>query len=254
MYNKYKPAVILLLLTTGTAIFNACHPVYHLASIEKHSTQVQPGEIDNDMDAVIAPYRDKLQASMDEVIGQCAKTMIKERPESTLGNWFGDALKTMADRTSSKPVDFAVQNFGGIRVSNLVKGPVRVGTIYELMPFDNYLVIVSLDSSALLKLINQMASSDGWPISKEATYVIRDGQAENLRIDGRPVDGTRMYRIAMPDYIANGGDNCDFLKDYPQEQSGELIRDGLIQFVRDETKAGHPLSAALDGRIKIIKQ
>lgn len=238
----------LLVLVTG------CKPVYHLARIEKESQSVQPGNIDQEMDATIAPYRAQLTDAMETVIGQCTKTMVKERPESTLSNWFGDALVAIGNTASSKPVDFAVQNFGGIRISNLTAGPVKVGTIYELMPFDNYLVILTLDSAELVQFINHMAATGGWPISRGIHYAIRDGHAENILFEGKPIDASRTYRVALPDYVANGGDNCDFLKDNPQEQTGLLIRDGLIEYVKAETKKGHAIEAVKDGRIKIINQ
>ena len=253
MFKRYKGLshtvffIILVLLAS-------CKPVYHLAKVEKSSQSVQPGAIDTKVDQSIAPYRNQLTEAMETVIGRCTKTMIKDRPESPLGNWFGDALVAIANTVSSSPVDFAVQNFGGIRISNLTAGPVKVGTIYELMPFDNYLIILTLDSTELIQFINHMAASGGWPISKGITYSIRDGHAENILLNGEAIRGDRGYRVALPDYVANGGDNCDFFKDNPQETTGLLIRDGLIQYVKEETEKGHTIDAVKDGRVKLINE
>ena len=62
------------------------------------------------------------------------------------------------ERLLGEPVDFAVINYGGMRIPAIPKGPITRGKIFELMPFDNLLVVVRLDVSILTQFINHMAA------------------------------------------------------------------------------------------------
>ena len=203
-----------------------------------------------DIVALIDPYKMELDERMAEPIGYVAEAMPKARPESTLGNWLADLLAEQANRLSTQPVDFAIQNYGGIRIPELPAGPLNVGKVYELMPFDNMLVILELDVELLRTFCNQMAADGGWPQSAALRYVINDQQAEDIRINGEPIKSGTTYRVALPDYIANGGGDCDFLVEQEQENTGRLIRDLIIEHVRAQgSTAGDPINSQLDGRL-----
>lgn len=206
-------------------------------------------DTDEGVDQMIAPYYEILAKEMNEVIGEVAHSMTKRKPESTLGNWVSDVIKAEANKQRDRPIDFAVQNYGGIRVNEIAKGPIQVKKIYELMPFDNLLVVLEVPGSLLKKFIHHMAAGDGWPISDGLSYEIVDEQASNILVNGEQIDERRNYSFALPDYIANGGDNCSFLSDIKQEQYG-TIRDAIISQVRDYTKRGETLSAEILGRVK----
>jgi magnesium transporter len=68
---------------------------------------------------------------MNEVIGECALSLEKMKPEGTLNNWVTDVMKTEAERASGKPVDFALSNYGGIRINTLPAGPVTKGRSFD---------------------------------------------------------------------------------------------------------------------------
>ncbi len=99
------------------------------------------------LDSIIAPYKAKLDSKMNEVIGY-VDYMNKQKPESTLGNWVADIIADKAAEITGKKIDFAVQNYGGLRISEIPKGPITVGKIYELMPFENFVTIISAKGAA----------------------------------------------------------------------------------------------------------
>jgi len=59
-----------------------------------------------------------------------------------------------------------------------------------------------------------------------------------------------MYVAAIPDYIANGGDNMIFLKDVKTTNTNALIRDLLINNIRFNTSQGRNIKSNPTPRIK----
>ena len=188
---------------------------------------------ENDVHAFIDPYRDEMNSEMMKIIGEMPEDLIKARPNSNMGNWFADALLTEAQRSNPHSIDFAVQNYGGLRIPSLASGPLTKGKIYELMPFDNMLVVLELNAEKTRMLLDKIASLGGWPVSRNLKFRIKDGKAMDILIHNEPLDPNKSYRVAMPDYIANGGDNCDFLIDVPQDNSGIFIREVIIEHLEN---------------------
>ncbi len=200
------------------------------------------------VDSIIAPYKAKLDSKMNEVIGY-AEYMNKQRPESTLGNWVADVVAEKAAEISGQKIDFAVQNYGGLRIPEVTKGPVTLGKIYELMPFQNFVTIVTANGNVTKQFFDRMAQYGGWPISKGVKYKIKDGKPVDITINGKPFDTYSTYTIALPDYIANGGDKCFFFKDQKKNITAKLIRDVLIEAVKEANAKGKPISSKIEGRV-----
>ena len=212
--------------------FSGCK-IYHTAGVDVQTIRMEVGSVEAapDIEAMILPYREELSVVMDEVIAYNSAMMEKGRPESSLTNWVCDALMSAAVQHFDN-VDFAVQNYGGIRIRSLAQGDVTVGKIFELMPFDNMMIVLTMDSSEVHELCHRMAGSGGWPVSKELNYVIDSEQATAVNISGDPLSSRRTYRVVISDYIANGGDRLHFLRDLPREDKGVLIRDALLDMAR----------------------
>ena len=204
---------------------------------------------DVEVESMIEPYRGQMEAQMNEVLGTCAEQLFKEKPEGTLGNWLCDVIAEQAARVSGTPVDFAVQNYGGIRIGSLPQGPVTLGRVFEIMPFDNLVVILHMNGSELMEFLNHMAADDGWPVSGGLHYQIAGGKATYVTIGGEPLDNDRIYHFALPDFIANGGDNCFFLMEAPRTEMGYLVRDAIVDGVRELAKDGQEIRAQKEGRV-----
>jgi 2',3'-cyclic-nucleotide 2'-phosphodiesterase (5'-nucleotidase family) len=187
---------------------------------------------------------------MEEIIGRCEEDLVKNKPSSNLTNWFADALLDGTQKLVNDTIDFAIQNYGGLRIPILSKGDVTVGEIYELMPFDNTIYVLKLDGFQIQQLLDHIAAAGGWPISKTVRFDIAYGHAKNVTIKGRNLDTLKLYQVAIPDYLANGGDNLVFLKDIQALQTGKLIRDIIISEVRLLSAHGLPIPSLNDQRIK----
>lgn len=235
------------------SILLSCSKTIHVANtkVSGYEMDDQTASPDQRIEALISPYRKELEKEMNQVIGEVSARMEKRKPESTLGNWVADVIQESASGHNGQKVDFALQNYGGIRVGSVSPGPITRGKVFEIMPFDNLISILELPGATVDSLVDRCARSGGWPVSKGLRFKIRNGKPFAVTIGGKPLDLDRTYRVAMPDYIANGGDRMDFLKGVPRFDMDYLIRDALIDFILAEQKAGRAIHAMLDGRIVI---
>jgi 2',3'-cyclic-nucleotide 2'-phosphodiesterase (5'-nucleotidase family) len=244
----------LLSITIAAALlWTACSPkhTYRIAELRTSNVKIDAdiNQADSGLYFMLVPYRDSLNKTMNKVIAQAANTLTKDKPESTLGNLLADATATMAAHYSGMTVDAAFINYGGIRVPSLSEGPVTVGHVYEIMPFDNYLVILPLKGSLLKEFITAVSRSGGWPLSGMSFSINKDGLPENIMIRGKNCDDNTIYNVAMSDYIANGGDNMHMLKDAEQFNTGVLLRDAFLHFFTEKGNKGEFIDASIEGRI-----
>jgi 2',3'-cyclic-nucleotide 2'-phosphodiesterase (5'-nucleotidase family) len=237
-------SLILFILLTG------CSKVLHWSRAEPQFYPVDSTSVDSTVVRMIQPYSGVLSSEMNVVIGNCAQPLQKERPEGTLNNWVADAMKTEAEKYAGTETDFAVSNYGGIRIPTLAAGPVTIGKIYEVMPFDNLLVILEMPGSVVQVFLDHMAADGGWPVSRELRFTISDQRATDITIGGLPLDTGRVYRVVVSEYIANGGDARNYLMDLPRQLLGYLVRDALINNVHAFTAAGQSVNAEKDGRVR----
>ncbi len=202
---------------------------------------------DSSMSAFLSTYRDSVSKSMNVVVGFSVSGLSKHQPESGLGNFMCDALKTIGETVFGQHIDAAFVNYGGVR-SYLPKGNITVGNIFELMPFDNILVLQRVKGDSLLSFLNHIADKNGWPLSG-VTMGISNKKAANVLINGNPISADSTYTIANSDYVANGGDNTNMLKVFPKISRGYLVRDALLTYIKLLTDNGKSIDAKIEKRI-----
>lgn len=206
---------------------------------------------DSVMEAMLAPFRAQLDRDMSEVMARVARPLALYQPESPLGNLLADLMLEEARDRFPAPVDAALLNHFGIRQPLLPEGDMTIRQAYELLPFDNYLVLVALDGAMVDTLSRWIAHKGGWPVSESWRYQPGEGDEVRIRIGGQVVEPGRTYYIAMPDYIANGGDGCAFLRPLPRTESTALLRDILIARGKDRMAKGILLDGQTDGRYNL---
>lgn len=171
---------------------------------------------------------------MKEVIGELSVDMkrLKTEPETLLGNFASDlsllyvnmSLDSLEQDTHA---DMAILNFGGLRTS-WAKGPITREMVFELMPFENNLVVIEMDSSDMMTMANYLAKSGGQPVSN-LTLEIKEGKPNRLFINNLELSN-RTYRVVTSDYLANGGDSMDFFVGKKQIPYIKL-RDAIMWYV-----------------------
>jgi 2',3'-cyclic-nucleotide 2'-phosphodiesterase (5'-nucleotidase family) len=189
---------------------------------------------------ILVNYRNRINLIMNDSIGFNSEILEKKKPNCGLGHVITDAIMEACSQKQIA-VDAAVVNYGGIRIPSMSVGKVTLGSIYELMPFDNQIVVLRLSGAAVDSLCQHIAAGGGWPVSSELSFHIHQERAEEIQIRNKPIHQNLFYYIAMSDYIANGGDKCNFLIPYVQTKTNILVRDGIVSWVKSRTKNAQPL-------------
>jgi 2',3'-cyclic-nucleotide 2'-phosphodiesterase (5'-nucleotidase family) len=233
----------------------SCSP--HL-SVNQISTanipiNVQMASIDSSVLSIVKPYHDSIEHDLSKLVTVSDSPLIKGKPESKLTNLMADILFEFGTSYCSslklnvKP-DLSYINSGGIRAS-LPKGEITVGRMFELMPFENEVVLIRISGSSVQKMADRIASRGGEGIAG-MKLGIRDLKPVNLQVGGAAIDTTASYWLVTNDYIANGGDQMSmFLNPIDRINTKMKIRDLLIQNLSDRYKKEGVLSVKLDGRI-----
>lgn len=231
-------------------VLYSCHTAYQSQSVQykdyriKNSTDSSSSEIN----ALLRPYADSVNKSMNDVIATAGMLLEKKQPEGTLGNVLADAMYIMATKKYQVKVDAAFINFGGIRLPSIAPGAITRGKVFEVAPFDNIIVLLKIDGKTMRQFLNHIASKGGWPCAG-ISYQIKNKQAENILIGGLPINEDASYTTAMVDYVANGGDDCDMLKSIPQQNNGFLFRDAVLEYFTGLNKEGKQITAAIEKRV-----
>ena len=128
------------------------------------------------------------------------------------------------------------------------EGEISVGTLYELSPFENLIVLLRFDGAQILHLADELAVEGGEPISG-LRMTIENGRAKNVSVGGAPVDPARMYWVSTNNWLADGGGPMATLWQ-PRERidTGSLLREVFIRIL-EQREFVEPLS---DGRIRRI--
>ncbi|MDD3079421.1 MAG: 5'-nucleotidase C-terminal domain-containing protein [Paludibacter sp.] len=197
----------------------------------------------------LKPIKKELDRKMNVVIGHAAETMKGHAPESLLSNFSADVYRQAATQYLDSTVDIAIVNLGGLRTT-VPAGDITIGKIFELMPFENELVILWLKGDKLYDLM-QFFASIGGEGETGIRMTIRDKKAVDITINGEPLDKNKVYTIATNDYLAGGNDKMVQLATYQKRvDTGIKIRDMLIDYIKNETANGREINSELDGRIQ----
>ncbi|MDP1762845.1 MAG: 5'-nucleotidase [Sediminibacterium sp.] len=242
--SPYTLLIIFFAVSCGTS-YQATTLTYEGYRIEKSAAA------DSSLVKMLQPYAATLNITMNKVIGFSNSNLFAKQPESGLGNFMADAIKLMAEKKFGKKVDAGFVNQGGIR-SYISKGNITVGKIFELMPFDNLVVLQELKGSILQQFLDKTAADGGWPVSVGVTMGIKNKKAIQVQIGGKAIDPEATYVIANSDYVANGGSDCEMLRRIPKQDKGYLMRDALIDYVTTFTKQGIPVDYTIENRVVYV--
>lgn len=207
-------------------------------TVDSNSPQANPK-----LDSLIAPYRRAMIAEFSQVIGSSKNELLTNRNSMTLGFWICDELIQYAQKPTvvkqGDPV-FAMINYGGLR-SDIPAGPITVGTIYKVMPFDNRISFLKLAVDKLKEIESYLKKSGGEPIGG---FRIEKGQ---LVVPDSTCYQKGYFWMITSDFLANGGDKMTFF-DNPLERidTHELLRD----FILNRVKQGGEIGNEDNGRIE----
>lgn len=173
---------------------------------------------DESVEAFIEPYRVQIDKEMNRVLAYAPNSMFKTdtKLNTAIGNMMADAVYTLANpllqETENQPIDLVVLNFGGIR-SGINAGEVTTRTAYEIMPFENEVVVALLGYDEMLALIDYLVTRKvAHPISGLVIELTKEGNLHSATINSEALDEHKIYAVATSDYLLTGGDQMAFFE------------------------------------------
>lgn len=190
----------------------------------------------------ISPYRDNVNKNLDSIISFAPDTYSKTDGElnTAIGNLMADAVfsesNPVFNKRTGKNIDFVLLNHGGIRAI-ISQGNITTRTAYEVMPFENSVVVVALKGKQINELFTYLSKAKrAHPVSKQVELLLdEDFNIKKALVNGKKVSEDETYYVATNDYLYNGGDRMTFF--HPNDSLYTLdykIRNVLIDYFKKE--------------------
>lgn len=199
------------------------------------SDSIQP---DAAIQEYIKPFKENIDRQMDSVLAYAPKTLSKGDSEynTAIGNMMADAVMEFTNpvfkQRTGKEIDAVLLNHGGIR-SILREGPVTMRAAFEIMPFENSVVVVEISSEKAKEMFDYLKLGKAHPISGMQITLNKNGSLQSATLGNENVTPGNTYFIATNDYLQQGGDGMDFLADpVSLEVLDYKIRNVLIDYFK----------------------
>ena len=250
---KLKPTSVLLISALLCLHLAAQSPSQKAEVIPISAAIAEDAEIQK----VIAPFAAEIKASFDLPLVQAPQGLYRGRrgEENLLGYWVSDVMQKAAEGAIGSPVRFAITNAGGLR-SNLRQGQLTVADIFELMPFENELLVIELTGAEVIQVVKEsIVRRGGEPCSGVKAVVGGSPEAATFGItwaDGSPIDLEATVKVATTDYLYGGGDSIPALrKGRKPFTTGLTLRQILLDECSRLAKEKQDLLAPAPGRCTI---
>jgi 5'-nucleotidase/UDP-sugar diphosphatase len=205
--------------------------------------------------ALVAEYQHQLGDKMNEAVGAAAADLDGSKDatrshETALGDLVADMMR------EASGADVALINGGTIR-AGIPAGPVTLGTLYNVLPFDNWLISFAITGTELRQALETGVSrievgDGGFPQVSGLTYSFAPkapagARVRKISVGGATLDEARRYVIATHDFLAAGGNGYAAFAghDPVYNDSGRWLRDVLAEWWRRRGSVAY----AADGRI-----
>ncbi|WPO77615.1 5'-nucleotidase [Flavobacterium sp. KACC 22761] len=238
-YNVFLKLFVIFL--TLFFIFSCSPKNYNLTKIEgKQIPITEKGAETPEIESFIKPYRDHINKDLDSVLAYCPETLDKSNGkwQTTIGSLMADVCVQRGNlvfkKRENKTIDLCLLNHGGIRAI-LPKGNVTTRTAFEIMPFENNLVVLGLKGEQVQEITAYIIKEKkAQPLSGMTFTIAKDKTAKNIMIQGKPLDLNKIYYVATNDYLANRGDNMNFFgKSVEKYDLNYKLRDVLIDYFKE---------------------
>ncbi len=215
-YNVVIAHFVLFLTFIG---FGSCGaPKLQVTKVEAKQIAIS----DDNTEAVaitnfIKPYKEYIDKDLGKVLAIAPESIDKNGEWQTpMGNLFSQVVYEKGNpifkSRENKSIDIVLLNHGGIRTI-IPKGEVTARTAYEIMPFENSLVVIALKGEQIEELLKYfVAEKKPHPLFGMSFTITKNNECKDIYIQGKPFDKNATYYVGTNDYLANGGDNMTFFK------------------------------------------
>lgn len=222
-------------------LFLSCSQQYQVTKIAGKNTEISNElSLNTSIEAYIKPYRERITKDLDSVLGYNPKTLDKSIGEwqTSIGNFMADVCfqkaTVICNKRFQKSVDICLLNHGGIR-SIIPQGNITTRTAFEVMPFENNLVVIALKGEQLIEMVNYFVQEKKpHPLAGIKIYLDHQLKVQSIVVGYSPLEVSKIYYVATSDYLSNGGDNMTFfLKNEGTFDVDYKIRNVLIDYFKE---------------------
>jgi 5'-nucleotidase/UDP-sugar diphosphatase len=231
------------------------------------------GPADRQVQEIVARYEGQVENLLRRVIGETRVDLdgqhVRER-ETNLGDFVAEVMRETAG------AEAALINGGTIRTS-IGRGKIEVKNIYDVLPFDNYLVAIRLTGAQLKAALEHGVAhlkegSGSFPQVAGLTFTYSrsapaGSRVKEVTVGGAALEPQKEYVVATNDFLVAGGDGYtafgEALKsagDYANlggtlsssklvyNDPGTWLRDLVIRVIQTRKS----IAPQVDGRIKAV--
>ena len=176
-------------------------------------------------------------------------------PECSMGSLIAEA---MLERVAEQGIDVAIMNGGGIRAS-IDAGPITMGEVMTVLPFQNTLSTFEVTGATLLEAlengVSQVEEGAGRFPQVAGMSFAYDPSAEpgarvsDVMVGGEPLDPEAIYGVVSNNYVRTGGDGYAMFEDAARAYDfGPDLADVTAEYI---AARGAGFEPATDGRIVV---
>ncbi len=198
--------------------------------------------------ALVAHYERQIGPQVNRVVANLAAPLRKSGGEYALGHLIADAQRAAAG------AQVAIMNNGGIR-TELDAGPLSWSDLYQLQPFGNLLVKLTLSGAQLREVMEHIlrGRQPGMHVSGITVWydtLAADGaRVRRMQLaSGVEVTAAGSYVVSVNDFMADGGDGLSMLPGARgRVDTGIVDLDALIEYLQ---KLPQPVHTPNEDRLR----
>ena len=209
-----------------------------LASAARNVPVTQTQAAQPQVDAIVKRYAAAAAPAAARIVGSLSgPAMHSDFDEETVAaNLIADAQLAATRPAERGGAQVAFMNSSGVRADLVpdAQGRIRYGQVFEVQPFGNGLVVMSLTGAQIHQMLEQQFGKDSYAPDAKPNLMVPSGnfrfaydlskprgqRVSAMVLDGRPVDPAASYRVTVNNFLAAGGDGFTVLT------QGKDIADG----------------------------
>lgn len=187
---------------------------------------------DTQVARVVAEWEQRVRPVTERVVATAAQPLERGEGEYPLGNLIADAHRAQTGAQAS------IVNNGSIRRA-LPAGPLTWGTLFELQPFGNAMVMLEVTGAQLREALEVAVEGDA-PSAHVSGMTVRwdpsgasGSRIREIRLsDGRVVADSDTVTLGLSEFVATGGDRFTALTRGRMTRTSVFDLDALIAYVQ----------------------
>lgn len=208
----------------------------------KKEYQLYQSEIQADpaLYAQLKKYQDEGDKTLGVKVGEVKGNLDGRREtvrfvQSNLGHLIADSQRKRVK------ADVGIMNGGGIRTS-IMEGDITYKNLLAVQPFGNMISTLDLKGKEFIDFLTAVALKEtdtgGYPQFAGISMTV-DRAAKTIsdvKIDGKPFDPNKTYKVSIPDYLTAGGDGYPIMKNHPTYVNTGFIDAEMLKKYFEENK------------------